>query len=221
MLFSHNPKIIYSVDSPCSGTINVWEDRGSLTLEVGGYPQSVTLDAPGFSERYWTKAAEEVGKRLMQPKQALVIGVGGGTILHLLAKRFPDLALVGVELDPRIVEVARKYFGLDEIKNLSVVIGDGADYVRNHKKESFDLLFIDAYLGGNFPLHFEERAFLNKLRTLSAPAGLTVINRTSGSHQSDFANLLRDVFSKVEIVKIPLPGFLGGLGGNYLFFCND
>lgn len=190
-----------------------------MVLEVGGYPQSVSLDTPSLPERYWFKAADEVVKRLGDPKRALVVGVGGATILHLLGREFPGLKFVGVELDPEIIRVAKKFFGLDEIKNLSLVVGDGKEYVLEYKGDKFDLTFIDAYLGGNFPLQFEEKRFLRRLRKITDPEGLIVINRASGFNRPPFEKLLSDVFDKVEMIEIPLPGFLGGLGGNLLYLC--
>ncbi len=214
------PRIIYTTESPYSGKINVWDHQGSLSLEVGGYPQSVSLNTPDLKKCYWFRAVEEVSLRLKNPRRALVIGVGGATILHLLKQTFPDLEMVGVELDEEILKVARRCFGLDEIRDLSVVVKDGGEYVKNYQREPFDLVFVDAYLGGNFPLHFEEEDFLRHLRRITHPKGVVAINRAGGFDRRKLHELLERGFAKVEVVKIPLPGFLGGMGGNFLYFCS-
>lgn len=222
-LFSaDSPQIVYTADSPLNGKINVWRHGSSLVLEVGGYPQSVSLNTPDLPERYWFKATEEVAARLdalKNPLRALIIGVGGGTILHLLSLKFPGIKIVGVEIDAEIVKIARQFFDLDKIPNLEVVTGDGGEYAASYQGEPFDLVFVDAYLGGNFPLHFEEEQFLRRLRQISHPKGVIVINRTGGFSRAQFGALLERIFDKVEMVKIPLPGFLGGMGGNFLFIC--
>ena len=214
---SKNSRIIYSVVSPISGEIKVWEYQNSRALDVGGYLQSATSGAPEFEKRYWAKAAQEIGSRAKRPKRALVIGVGGGTVLHLLSQKFPDLKIVGVELDPEIINVARKFFGLDEIANLTVVVEDGAKYVGGYQKDKFDLVFIDAYLGGDYPSYFEEEKFVQKIKAMLNPGGLAVFNRTSGSNLDNFRKMLERNFARIEKVKIPLPGFLGGLAGNFLY----
>ncbi|GMR19330.1 MAG: hypothetical protein BMS9Abin34_465 [Patescibacteria group bacterium] len=218
-LFADKPQVVYSTSSAHSGLIRVWKHHDGLVLEVGGYPQSVSLGTSDLAERYWSKAVAEVGERLSGPRRALIIGVGGATILHLLTQRFSDLEIVGVELDPEIIDIARRFFSLDDINNLSVVEGDGAKYVLSCEGDRFDLTFVDAYLGGNFPLHFEEERFLRRLREITDPAGLVAINRASGFDRPSFEKLLGGVFAKVEVVKIPLPGFLGGWAGNLLYFC--
>ncbi|OGC62378.1 hypothetical protein A3J33_01950 [candidate division WWE3 bacterium RIFCSPLOWO2_02_FULL_53_10] len=247
-LFGASPKVLYTASSRYSGKINVWEKEGSLVLEVGGYPQSVSLNTPDLPRRYWYKAVEEVGSRLTEPVRALLVGVGGGTILHLLSRKFPKLRMIGVEIDEEILKIARQFFELDKIPNLEVVVGEGGEYIssyicdskitteqrevaRDHRSrpterkrgqyqgEPFDLVFVDAYLGGNFPLHFEEEQLLRHLRRIANPKGLIVINRAGGFSHSQFGALLGRVFGKVEMVKIPLPGFLGGMGGNFLYLC--
>jgi spermidine synthase len=218
-LFGANPKVLYTASSQYSGKINVWEKEGSLVLEVGGYPQSVSLNTPDLPQRYWYKAVEEVGSRLTEPVRALVIGVGGGTILHLLSRKFPGIRIVGVEIDEEILKIARQFFDLDKIPNLEIITGEGGEYAASHQGDPFDLVFVDAYLGGNFPLHFEEDEFLLHLRRITNPTGSVVINRTGGFDRQKFQEMLERRFDKVEVVKVPLPGFLGGMGGNFLFIC--
>ena len=218
-LFGANPKIVHSISSPLSGKINVWEKDGGLVLEVGGYPQSVSVNTPDLPRRYWYKAVEEVSSRLANPGRVLVIGVGGGTILHLLSRKFPGLKMVGVGIDEEILRIARQFFELEKIPNLEIVTGDGGEYVASYQGDPLDLVFVDAYLGGNFPLHFNEEQFLSELKRIVAPGGLVVVNRAGGFSHSQFGAVLGRVFAKVEVVKIPLPGFLGGMGGNYLYLC--
>lgn len=220
-LLVDRPQVIFKTASPISGEIKVFEYQGSRALDVGGYLQSATPGAPEFERRYWARAAEEISKRLAQPKSALVIGVGGGTILRLLAQKFPDLAIIGVELDPEIVAVAKKFFDLDQISNLTIIVGDGATYVRDYRGDKFDLVLIDAYLGGNYPSHFEEARFFQEVKAILSPVGIAAFNRTSGSTLGKFRKMLEENFATIEEIKIPLPGFLGGLGGNFLFFVND
>src|SRR3990172_1428658 len=222
-LFGANPRVLYTTSSSHSGKINVWEKEGSLVLEVGGYPQSVSLNTPDLPQRYWYKAVEVVSENLIainprgREMRALLIGVGGGTILHLLSRKFPKLRMTGVEIDEEILKIARKFFELEKIPNLEIVTGDGGEYAASYHGDPFDLVFLDAYLGGNFPLHFEEEQFLSELKRITASGGLVVINRTGGFSRSQFGEILGRVFAKVEVVRIPLPGFLGGLGGNFLY----
>lgn len=60
-----------------------------------------------------------------------LLGLGAGTAAHLMLKFYPWLQLVGWEIDPKIIELSRDYFGLSDLEkatesggSLSVRIGD-------------------------------------------------------------------------------------------------
>lgn len=41
---------------------------------------------------------------------------GAGTIAHMVGKFYPDVKMVGWELDPAVVMAARLYMGMDELE---------------------------------------------------------------------------------------------------------
>ncbi len=65
-----------------------------------------------------------IKKRLVdglgRPRRILDLGCGTGTLLALLRERHPDADLVGLDADPRIIEIAREKLGPD----LQIEIGD-------------------------------------------------------------------------------------------------
>lgn len=77
----------------------------------------------------------------------LVIGLGGGTLCSYLHAKFPELNIEAVEIDPTVVEIAKRYFGLITGPNLKVNCADGLAYIR-------DL----AYSGKLFPCSMIENA---------------------------------------------------------------
>ena len=46
------------------------------------------------------------------PLRALLLGLGGGTVAHLLARRCTDVVMVGVERNPQVIAIAMAQFGL-------------------------------------------------------------------------------------------------------------
>lgn len=108
----------------------------------------------------------------------LIIGLAAGTVSRLLheiiAPALPPLRIVGVEIDPRIVELGAAYFGLDTAK-VDVQIADGRTYLRS-STERFDLIILDAYRPPTIPAHLATVEFFEEVRTKLAPAGLVVLN---------------------------------------------
>ncbi|HEU5347212.1 MAG TPA: hypothetical protein VFU63_01240, partial [Ktedonobacterales bacterium] len=94
---------------------------GVLALEVANVTQSVTLPADPSSpfEGYWPLMLP-----VNCPRQALLLGLGGGTLAALLARRCPGVAMVGIEHSAEVLVVARRDFGLDALAGLHVVEAD-------------------------------------------------------------------------------------------------
>ena len=51
-----------------------------------------------------------------RPKRALLIGLGGGAMVHALHAYDPELLLDVIEIDPVVVDFARRYFGIKALE---------------------------------------------------------------------------------------------------------
>src|SRR5689334_290097 len=102
---------------------------GRLALEVGNVTQSVTLpeDEAGEVQGYWPLMLPE-----RCPRRALLLGLGGGTLAALLARRCQRAAVVGVERNTEVLVLARREFGLDALVGLEVVEADAFAWVEEH-----------------------------------------------------------------------------------------
>ena len=61
----------------------------------------------------------------------LVLGLGGGALCTYLHQQFPALCIDGVDIDPAMVDLAKKYFGFNQSANLKARIADGVQFVRD------------------------------------------------------------------------------------------
>ena len=77
-------------------------------------------------------------------KRVLVLGVGGGAVIHMLNQFAAPQAIVGVELNRIHLQVARQYFGL-RYRNLQLVQANAIDWLINYDGEPFDLIIDDLY----------------------------------------------------------------------------
>jgi spermidine synthase len=78
-------------------------------------------------------------------KKILLLGLGGGSAARLARALFPEARIVGVERDPRVIEVARHHFQLDAL-SLEVVLGDARRYLEKGS-ERFDAILEDVFVG--------------------------------------------------------------------------
>lgn len=71
-------------------------------------------------------------KKITEPtKRVLVIGLGGGALCSYLHKKIPGSIVEGVEIDPTMLELARKYFGFHPSETLKANVADGLSFVRD------------------------------------------------------------------------------------------
>ncbi len=84
-----------------------------------------------------------------QIKSVLFIGLGGSSIQRSYQAYWPGVVSETVELDPKVVEVAREYFEFKETGKMKVMIGDGRMHLRRGRKK-YDLIVLDAYTANRY-----------------------------------------------------------------------
>lgn len=99
---------------------------------------------------------------------ALVLGLGGGSLVRSLSALDSQLTLDVVELRPRVLAIAREYFSLPTSDKITYYINDAGDYLNNLSPPRYDLIFSDLYSAFIMdPLQGTERFLrlcLNKMR---------------------------------------------------------
>lgn len=104
-----------------------------------------------------------------QPRTALLLGLGGGTMMRFLSAYFPDCALTIVEHDPAIIALARRHFHVDH----AIELTDAVEFVAATAAR-FDAIFVDTYGGGGF--NGPPAAFWERCVAVLRPKGCIVIN---------------------------------------------
>ena len=153
----------------------VSEARGVRTLHVGGeaIQSSMRISDPYALELEYTRCMMSVLLFHPRPRQALAIGLGGGSVVKFLWRQLPALRQRVVELDERVVRVAREQFGLPpDGERLAVEVGDGAEALA---PECCDLLLLDAFADEHPPAALVSQAFFDAAwLALESPGALAL-----------------------------------------------
>jgi spermidine synthase len=123
----------------------VSDARGLRTLHVGGeaIQSSMRVAEPFALALDYTRCMMAFLLFHPEPREALMIGLGGGSLAKFFHREFRKTVVRVVELDPRVVAAARAHFALPpDDARLCVEIGDGAEALA---PECCDLLVVDAY----------------------------------------------------------------------------
>ena len=156
--------------------LTVSEERGVRTLHVGGeaIQSSMRLSDPFALELDYTRCMMSFLLFHPRPRRALKIGLGGGSLVKFFWKRLPGLRTRVVELDERVVRVAREQFHLPaDDARLTVEIGDGADALA---PECCDLLVVDAFADEHPPAALVSQAFFDASWLALEEPGVLVLN---------------------------------------------
>ena len=78
-------------------------------------------------------------------KRVLVLGVGGGAVIQLVKTLFNATCIIGIELNPVHLDIARRYFGVKPSQSLELIQGDAIQWLRSYTGEPFDLIIEDLY----------------------------------------------------------------------------
>jgi spermidine synthase len=113
------------------------------------------------------------------PQRVLVLGVGGGAIIRQLQQLVRPREIVGVELDPVHLQIARHWFALKGRRAVSLVQADAIEWLRNYRGAGFDLIVDDLFAenGGNPHRAVEvDPAWAHSLLKHLNPGGALVVN---------------------------------------------
>jgi spermidine synthase len=122
-----------------------------------------------------------------EPRDILVIGLGGGSLPRALAGLLPQAQIDLVEIDPAVVRVAADYFAFHADERLHVYTEDGRSFVRRMARgpRRYDLIMLDAYDHQYIPEHLLTEEFLREVRSLMRPGAVLAANTFSSSRLYD------------------------------------
>jgi spermidine synthase len=139
----------------------VSEERGVRHLHVGGeaIQSAMRLDDPWALELDYTRCMMAFLLFHPQPRRALMIGLGGGSLAKFFHRHLAGLRTHVVEYDERVIATARALFHVPaDDARLSIEHGDGVEAL---SPECCDLLVVDGYEDEATPAAMVSQAFFD------------------------------------------------------------
>lgn len=141
-------EVIADIDSIYSRYLvkEIGERQPLRTLAVDPFStQSAQLvDDPDTLVFEYTKRFMTVSKN--HPwQEMLVVGGGAFTFPLAAARAYPDREVSVVEIDPKLTDIAKEYFGLEDRSNLHIYHDDGRVFFNKSVPSKYDLIFLDAF----------------------------------------------------------------------------
>jgi spermidine synthase len=180
---------VVHVERSALQTIVVVDGDGRRCMRFAEAPTALNqscyaLDDPARLAFSYARAMVAVALQWQPPlRRVLVIGVGGGSIPMALVQWLPQARIEAVDIDPAVISVAERYFGLRSDARLRTIAADGREYVRQARRAGrrYDAVLLDAFDNDGIPPALFDRSFLADVRGLLSAEGVFLANTFAGS----------------------------------------
>jgi spermidine synthase len=151
---------------------------------------------------------------LFRPAQekVLIVGLGGGAMVHFLRHYDPKVHTEVVEIDPVIVKIADRYFGARTGEGVNIVTADGMEHLKATQLR-YDVIYMDAFLKPSrstdetgVPLRLKTLQFYKDVQKKLTPEGLVVFNINPHSKMDEDVRTIRDAFPQTYVFRLPQEG---------------
>jgi spermidine synthase len=197
---SHGGNILYSGESSYS-SIRIVQSSETVTMYLNNMPHSAMyLNGSNNAVFRYTDYFNMAFSFNPDIEKVLFIGGGGFSGPKQFLEYYPNLEIDVVEIDPKVIELAKQYFRLDtNLSRLDIFNEDGRMFLKHGDK--YDLIILDAYSKTYVPFHLMTLEFFQQLNEHLNPDGVIVSNMIS-SLIGDTSDLL---YSEVKTVEEIFP----------------
>ncbi len=135
---------------------------------------------------------------LPEPKQMLILGTAGGSLVHFFQHHYSDSKITAVEIDIELLELMHNHMRLPEADaQLTYVIDDARHYIQ-YCQQKFDLIIVDLFIDNHSPRWLLGAESMQSIhRCLSDHGGVAYNLMIPGEHEfNQYYRDLRHVFSR-------------------------
>jgi spermidine synthase len=128
-------------------------------------------------------------------KRVLFIGAGGTTGPKQFRAFYPDAQIDVVEIDPAVIEVARRFFSFKPDARMDVTVQDGRRFLMTTRNQ-YDAIIVDAYYADSIPFHVTTVEFMRLVQRRLSPGGVGLFNMI-GSLTGKDSQLVRSEYKTI------------------------
>jgi spermidine synthase len=175
------------------GWVIVTEANGLRTLqfERGGARQTVVrIGDPAHLELPYAPVALTGLSVCEAPRRVLIVGLGGGTLPMFIRHYYPEAVIDGVDINPDVVDAARRFLGFREDARMRGIVADGRKFIEE-TREPYDIIFLDAFGADSVPAPLSTVEFLRSVRKALKPSGVAVGNIWSREYNRLYDSMVR------------------------------
>ena len=191
-------------------SVDVSEMDGVRSLYLGSetVQSAMRVKAPYELELAYSRGMMMFLLFMKQPKDVLMIGLGGGSITKYIHHFLPEIQTRVVEINPRIIQLARSHFYLpDDDEKLEVIEGDGVAYLQENSNTA-DVLLLDIFDSQGVPPEMYNQAFFDTCEASLILDGMMAVNLWGSDKNFDIylQRIEQSFHDRVLVLRTGRPG---------------
>ncbi len=195
------------------GPVIVLERGDKRVLSFGSDFQQTCVDTvkPWYLVHEYTQIML-LGLVFGKAKNIVLLGLGGGGLVHCLNYFYPQMKLDVVEIRQAVIDVAYEWFDLPRTKNINLHCEDANDYIKQAKACHADIIFSDLYEAyGMSDVQVQAEFISSCVQALNETGWLIINFHSLPDKKSAMMKQLSDNFSDIFYCDI--------FKGNWVVFC--
>lgn len=171
---------------------------------------SIDLDQPARLVLPYTRSMFANYLYQSKPRRALIVGLGGGAMVHFLRWYDPELAIEVVEIDPVVIELATAHFGIRPGDAVSLHTADAFEFIPASADGAYDVVYMDAFLkpseatdATGVPLTLKTEEFYRHLARIVSGTGVVVMNVIFHEGTAGDLAVVGRVFPELTFFRVP------------------
>jgi spermidine synthase len=190
----------------------------SMCFALDGCTQSeMRIDDPYALVNEYTRKMMGFLAFQPRPKQVLIIGLGGGSLVKYCHRNLPTTRITAVEIDPDVLALRSQFLVPPDDDRLRVIQADGADHVTQmvDRGEQINAILVDAYDHTGVAKSVVEPSFMENTKQILGANGVFVMNLVAESADARrHFETIRQVFADTVVVAMQR-------GGNLVIFAGQ
>jgi spermidine synthase len=190
----------------------------SMCFALDGCTQSeMRIDDPYALVNEYTRKMMGFLAFQPHPKQILIIGLGGGSLVKYCHRHLPATRIIAVEVDPVVLALRSQFLVPPDDDRLTVIQADGGDHVAlmADRGEGSNAILVDAYDHTGIANAVVKRSFVENTRRILGTNGVFVMNLVAESDDAKrHVETVRQVFRDTVVIAMQR-------GGNLVIFAGQ
>lgn len=182
------------------GAIQVYDDSERRYLHFGTDTEQTCIlkRDPAQLQYDYTRAMLIPLLYMDNPKRALLLGLGAGSMAHCLKQHYPQMKITAVELRATVIDIAQRYFQLMPSKKLQLVADNALNFLQQQEPQKAELILSDLYGADDVDYSQLSADYLDLCLHHLHPQGWLVLNCWQHHrNQRDWINALNERFGYI------------------------